>query len=289
MKQKIIYQLSVSSSLDVPRIKEAVKEAFLSHGFKDEEIVEEADRISNRISVFQSESAALRKISKYFKSIKIPAKIVIKKLKPQDWQDGWKKNFKPFSLTRSLKIIPIWMRKSHAKLNASVIYMDTSLAFGTGLHETTRFMSRFIESVQGRYESFLDIGTGTGILSMVAQRGGARRILAVDYDQNSMQVALENFKNNRSQGIELKKTDIQKWSSREGFDFVAANLVSYDLIQFKEKILRFIKPGGFLAVSGISLKNFRKVSSAYRSLPLKLLKIFKGKEWAAMLYQRKTI
>jgi len=90
------------------------------------------------------------------------------------WQEGWKDHFKPFFLTQRIEIIPAWQRKNFWPKRKQVIYLDNSLAFGTGLHETTRFMAQLIESCLGRFEIFFDIETGTGILSLVAFSAGTR-------------------------------------------------------------------------------------------------------------------
>src|SRR6185503_4769445 len=92
----------------------------------------------------------------------------LKSIQSQDWQEKWKEDFKPFRLTDRIDVSPVWHRKRYKPKGREVVYIDTVLAFGTGLHETTRFMSQFIELCRGQFESFFDIGTGSGILSIIA-------------------------------------------------------------------------------------------------------------------------
>ena len=163
--------------------------------------------------------------------------------------------------------------------------MDTLLSFGTGLHETTRFMAQFIEDNRGKFKSFLDIGTGTGILAIVALKYGGQDVLGIDIDQLSVQAALDNMKANQSY-FKAQRADIKKYRSKKVYDFVAANLITEDLIEHAQKIVGFVKEGGLLAVSGISLDNLNRSRKAFSTFPLKCLKISKGKQWSGLLFQR---
>jgi ribosomal protein L11 methyltransferase len=164
--------------------------------------------------------------------------------------------------------------------------MDTLLSFGTGLHETTQIVSQYIEDCSGQFKSFMDIGTGTGILSMVALKSGATQVLAIDIGDLSIEAAKCNFKANRLNAV-VKQADITRFRNGQTYDFVAANLITQDLIDHHRQIISFVKPGGYLAVSGISLDNLVKLQSVFRKLPLRCLKTQKGKQWSGLLYQKK--
>jgi len=165
--------------------------------------------------------------------------------------------------------------------------MDTLLSFGTGLHETTQFMAQFIEDQNGKFKSFLDIGTGTGILALVALKYGAGDVLGIDIGPLSVQAARDNMKVNQL-NFKVQKADIKKYCSKKMYDFVAANLITEDLIEHSRKIVSFVKKDGLLAVSGISLENLDRLRKAFSSLPLKCLKISKGKQWSGLLFQKMT-
>jgi ribosomal protein L11 methyltransferase len=164
--------------------------------------------------------------------------------------------------------------------------MDTLLSFGTGLHETTRFMAQFIEDRRGNFKSFLDIGTGTGILALVALKYGAQKVQGIDIGALSVQAARDNMKANQLI-FKVLRADIKKYPSKEKYDFVAANLITEDLIEHAGKIISFVREDGLLAVSGISLDNLSKLRKVFSSLPLKCIKICKGKKWSGLLYQKR--
>lgn len=208
-------------------------------------------------------------------------------VRPKDWQNRWKEDFHPFKITDKLDIVPLWCVDEYRRSSRMPIYIDTVMAFGTGYHETTRFMAQLIASVKGKFENFLDVGTGTGILSLIADKCGAKSIAAIDNDKESIKVARKNFAANRCRRIDLKAADIEEFSAREKFDFVAANLMTQDLIRFKHKLCALVKSGQFLAVSGISKENFPWLKKEFKGLPLQCLKIKQGQKWVAILYKKK--
>ena len=208
-------------------------------------------------------------------------------LRKKDWQERWKKDFYPFALTQTIDIVPIW-RKSKYKPRGkrTPIFIDTLTSFGSGLHETTRFMARLIERCRGELKTFFDVGTGTGILSLVALKCGAGQVNAIDIDRECLKTAARNFCLNHCSFDRLRAADIARIKGKNEFDFVAANLVTDDLITAGRNILSFVKPGKYLAVSGISLENLNRFKKAFKNLPLRCIKIEKGRLWSALLYKR---
>ena len=198
----------------------------------------------------------------------------------------WKKSIKPFALTKRIDVVPVWHKKIYKRNQRTPVYIDSVNAFGTGLHETTRFMAELIEDCQGRFTSFLDVGTGSGILSMVALKSQAKEVFAIDNDKNCLPAAQTNLKANGLNFQSLKAVDLKNYNPKMSFDFVAANLYSQDLIDMKQKLFTLVKPGRYLAISGVSLTNLKKVQEAYKKLKLRSLKLKKGQKWVALFYKR---
>ena len=258
-----------------------------SIGIRREKIVElKRNHREALLLYFSTRSKAVKFIKRLEKCHLQGITCHLKYLHKKDWQDKWKKGFKPFSLTKNLTVIPAWLKRKFHFKKVPAVYMDTGLAFGTGLHETTRFMVRLIEDCSGKFDHFLDIGTGTGILTIVALHCGAQKTMSLDISPDAVKTAKINIINNGYQNASIKIANIKNYHSKSMFDFVAANLITHDLIQLGEKILSLVKPGKFLAVSGISLENMALLKKAFRALPLRCLKVAKGTEWAAILYKR---
>lgn len=256
-------------------------------GIDPRQIVEQTVKGRQEILVFPPDRKRARNLYQRLKSFEFPGvKFSIKSLKKADWQDRWKKGIRTFRLTRRFDVVPGWTKTAYRRKNRTPVYIDTNLAFGTGLHETTRFMALLIEECAGKFETFLDVGSGSGILAIIGYFCGAKEISAFDIDRQSLKVARENFKANKVKKVRLLCADLARWKSGKKFDFVAANLVTDDLIDLGKKLVDLVKPGQYLAVSGISVKNlsrFQKVFSKYR---LKKIRVLRGQDWSAILFQK---
>lgn len=259
----------------------------LNLGYSESDLVSSSIKSNLAIELFDENLEKLDRVKRLFSRLQIAGvKVRQRRLAPKDWLTLWKSQWKPASLTKKLDVVPVWYKdKYKARRGCDYILMDTLLSFGTGLHETTQFMAQFIEDKRGTFTSFLDIGTGTGILSLVALKYGAQDVLGIDIGELSVQAARDNMKANKL-FFDVKKADIKKYPSKKAYDFVAANLITEDLIEHSKKIVSYVKEGGILAVSGISLDNLTKLRKAFKDLPLKCLKISKGKQWSGLLFQR---
>ncbi len=214
--------------------------------------------------------------------------VVISRLRESDWKTKWKKDFQAFQLTPKLMVVPTWQKKKYLKKKTEKIYIDSTVAFGTGLHSTTKFMAQLIEEKEGEFSSFLDIGTGTGILTLVALKSGAAHVKAIDIDAEAVKVAKENFIQNKYDPKVVYCRNIEFLKTIKPVDFVAANLVTHDLIKFQKQILTQVKPGKFLAVSGISIQNLPLLQKVFKKLPVRTEKVLKNKEWAAILFVKQS-
>ena len=282
---KIVYQLSIQSANE--QGLGLVVAVLLNLGYTQGDLINSSLKGKSAIELFDEHEEKFRRLKALFGRLGLAGvKVHQRKLLPKDWLTLWKSQWKPAALTKKLDVVPVWYKdKYKPRLGRDYILMDTLLSFGTGLHETTQFMAQFIEDKQGCFKSFLDIGTGTGILALVALKYGARDVGGIDIGELSVQAARDNMKANNLY-FKVKKADIKKYNSKETFDFVAANLITEDLIENARKIISFVKDDGLLAVSGISLENLSKLRRAFSSLPLKCLKISKGKQWSGLLFQK---
>lgn len=267
-------------------ILDLVRCALLNSGISQQDIVENEYKGKKYLSVFISSHQKARALQKRIRLLKLKnISTSVSLLQDADWKTRWKKYFKPFFITRKVQVVPVWEKKSVA-LSDKSIYLDTTFAFGTGLHATTRLMARFIESRAWKFERFLDIGTGTGILSIIAARYGARIIHAFDIDADSVKTARNNFQMNHSKPVFLKTIDFRQYQTKERFDFVAANLLTEDLIFFQKKLATLVKRGGFLAVSGIFHENYSYLRRSFKPAGLRCVNVLSKKNWFAVLFRK---
>lgn len=171
----------------------------------------------------------------------------------KDWLEEWKKGFKPFKLVGDFWVVPSWLQPPAECKHA--IYIDPGMAFGTGTHATTQMMAFFIHKLNEKYKSqvadwaMLDVGTGTAILAMLAQMGGMGLVAGIEIDPEARRVARENVKLNKLEQIDIPETLIE--DIREQYDVVVANIIDGVLINIKKDLLKVLKPGGHMLLTGI--------------------------------------
>jgi len=172
----------------------------------------------------------------------------------QDWLQNWKKHFAPFLFADPFWIVPSWCEPpAEAK---EFLWIDPGMAFGTGTHETTRLAARQLIDALGKIPQtdrskleVLDVGTGTGVLALIAERMGVGRTVGIDIDPEARRVARENLQLNQSSLVEILDSDLSEL--KESFDVIIANIIDGVLLQLKPDLLRLLKPNGRLVLSGI--------------------------------------
>jgi ribosomal protein L11 methyltransferase len=197
----------------------------------------------------------------------------------QDWNESWKKGFVPINAGHRFTILPPWEQPQKGRLN---LIIDPAMAFGTGHHETTRSCLVLIEKYAEKSSkaSFLDLGTGTGILAIAAFKLGFHRIVAVDTDLLAVEAARKNAELNQAAGIDIRECSLA--GLRETYDFIAANIISGVLELLAPSLAAHLKPGGVIILSGILGSQGDEVLSAMTQAGLRLLERYPDGKWISL-------
>lgn len=189
-------------------------------------------------------------------------------IREEDWANNWKQYFKPLEIGKKLVIKPSWEEYS-GDGSRIILEIDPASSFGTGQHHTTRLCLELLEGCVNGGEKILDMGCGSGILSIAAVLLGAQDAVAVDIEENAAATAAENAQKNN---IPAEKYTTyfgnilsdEKLADRiDGkYDVITANIVADVLIAMKDHFLRYIRKGGTLIVSGIIEERMEEVLSA---------------------------
>ena len=202
------------------------------------------------------------------------------------WRDAWKQHYKPFAVCNGLVVRPPW-EPYEAKDGEQVLELEPGRAFGTGLHETTSLVAESLAARRSELlgKDVLDVGCGSGILSLVALSFGGARAIALDMDPDAVAVTLENAaRNGMSARIESSTTDIADVPGE--FPVVVANIEAGVLIPMSRALFAHVQPGGFLTLSGILLPQADDVTRAYQAHGGTLeAKVEKG-EWVALVMRK---
>ncbi|MEG2583569.1 MAG: 50S ribosomal protein L11 methyltransferase [Oscillospiraceae bacterium] len=213
--------------------------------------------------------------------------IDIQNVKDEDWSENWKKYFKPIEVGEKILIQPEW-EKLNKPTDRTVFTVNPGMTFGTGSHRSTRFCIEEIEKYIRTGDSVLDLGCGSGILSIIAMLLGAGSADAVDIDANAVDVAYANLKLNHvpPDNYKVYAGDIISDDSlREKFgtyDLVIANIVADVIIALSGFVRKFMKPNGIFICSGIIIERVEEVLEALNSAGFEIIEVRKDKEWAAI-------
>jgi ribosomal protein L11 methyltransferase len=212
-----------------------------------------------------------------------PPRLTVKKLPREDWANSWKRHFKPMEIGRHLLIKPGWSKR-RPRPGQRVILLDPGLSFGTGHHATTAFCLEQLAACRrpGTRQSFLDIGTGSGILAIAAAKLGYTLVEAFDFDPESIRVSRQNVKRNRVQSrVHPSRRDLTRlpMQTRRRWNVICANLMAGLLASQAEKICARLQLGGQLIVAGILRSEFRLLRHIFVTLGLTLAEFRVNREW----------
>ena len=202
----------------------------------------------------------------------------------EDWATAWKKYYKPFHISERVVIKPTW-EEYEKKENEIIIDIDPGMAFGTGTHETTRMCAQLLEKYVKNGDGIIDVGCGTGILSIIAVKLGADKAEAVDVDEMAVRITGENSKLNNLEGLVSASKGVLKDLKAAKADVVVANIIANVIIDISKIIPYYLKAGGYLITSGIIKDRKQEVLSAYLESGFTCETTIEMGEWVAIVFR----
>ena len=179
-----------------------------------------------------------------------------------DWRERWKDFFHASRVTDRLVVRPPWEPMEGKRPGDLEVVIEPGMAFGTGTHETTRLCLKALDRVVREGVTVLDVGCGSGVLSIAAAKLGAVRVVGIDIEQESLDATLENAaQNGVASRIEASLTPLDDVPGT--FDIVAANILSSILLGLRDALVRHTRPGGVLLLSGIPDDDRLEVLAAF--------------------------
>ena len=246
-----------------------------------------ADKDTVKVSVFVPEERSLAEcrsfIMERFSALDVEAEISVEGMCEEDWAESWKQYYKPVKLGK-ITIVPAWEEYT-ASEDEVIIRMDPGMAFGTGTHETTRLVIRLMQNELFGGERVLDMGTGSGILSICAAKLGAKSCNAYDIDPVAVKVARENAKDGGCDNITVGVSDLLTGVDLSGgkYDICLANIVADIILRMLPDISNYVKPDGKIILSGIIAPRADEIREAVKKFGYKIIKEEYENDWLAML------
>lgn len=205
----------------------------------------------------------------------------------QDWAENWKQNFAPFVVGERLVIHPSWENYA-ADPGVATVEIDPGMAFGTGTHATTRLCLDVVAELFAGHNpprSILDVGTGSGILSLAAAALGGTTIVANDIDPLACEVAEKNIHNNGfADLIRVTEQPLEQLPGR--YDLVLANILAEENIRLRQAFRDHLVPGGWLVLSGVLREKVALVAQAFVLPEWQPSTPRYAGEWSCLIFRR---
>lgn len=215
------------------------------------------------------------------------AEITAKEIFPSDWENEWKKYFKPFRLGERIVIKPSWEAYDLGPEDI-MIEIDPGNAFGSGTHETTYMCIEMIEKYMKVTDTVIDVGCGSGILAIAAGKLGSKDIIAVDIDENAVNTAKENIAlNGLSSVTDVRLGDLISVITEKA-DLVVANIVADIIVKLSDDIDMILKPDALFISSGLIMNKVDWVIEELKKRSFEIIEVVKKGEWAVVVSKKNT-
>ena len=201
-----------------------------------------------------------------------------------DWKEQWKSFFHRTVIGQRIVVRPPWEEASTDANHINVV-IEPGMAFGTGLHETTQLCAQVLEQTLIEDTQILDVGCGSGILSIIAAKLGAEHIQAIDIDPDSIAATRENSERNGVASLITSSTNSLA-TIEQTFDLVVANILSHILVELAADLCRCVRHGGKLLLSGILLEKADGISTCFRKHGMQLETQKQDGQWVAQVWRR---
>lgn len=297
MKRETLWKTSVATTVEA---EDAVSELLATHVAPSPSAYTDVETEVTTVSVYSTKppkniittKSSLRRGLTELKRFGInigSARISVVKLPKENWANSWKRHFPALEIGDELLVKPSWIKRK-LRPGQKLVVLDPGLSFGTGQHPTTGFCLNQIARTTNseRAKSFLDMGTGSGILAIAAAKLGFAPIHAFDYDPQCVKVSRANAKTNRVENkIRITQADLTKLPKRAAkqYDFVCANILANLLISERDRILSRVKRDGTVVLAGILSREFHEVQHAYENAGWKLVASKAEKEWRSGTFE----
>ena len=202
-------------------------------------------------------------------------------IREQNWNAEWESSFEPVQIGQELLIVaPFHQIEQHAGL---IIIIEPKMSFGTGHHQTTRLMSKALFELPKVPDNVLDMGSGTGVLAILAEKLGAQNILAIDIEEWAFENALENVERNSCNQIDVLQGDAHLLSGRS-FDLILANINKNVLLQDLETYANCLNHNGLLLLSGFFTSDNEILLNSAKNANLALVKSMSEENWSCLQF-----
>lgn len=204
----------------------------------------------------------------------------------EDWATAWKQYYHPVKISERFTIVPTWEEYAPVSTDELIIELDPGMAFGTGTHPTTVMCLQALEKVVSTGDTVIDVGTGSGVLSIGAAMLGAQKVHALDLDEVAVTAARENVALNKVDDVVQVFHGNLLDTVKEPADVVVANILAEIIVTFTDDAFSIVKPGGVYVTSGIIGAKKDEVKEALEKSGFAIEEVLMMEDWVAIVARR---
>lgn len=212
--------------------------------------------------------------------------VTITEVNEEEWSTAWKKYYKPVKITDKITIIPTWEEYEKTSDDEMIIELDPGMAFGTGTHPTTVLSIRALEQFVKQGDVVIDVGSGSGVLSITAAILGAKKVYAYDLDEIAVKSTRINVKLNHVQDrVDVRQNDLLKGVEHQA-DIIVSNILAEIILQFVEDAYKRLHSGGYFITSGIIKGKKDEVKDELTRVGFKIVDTKEMEDWYLFVAQK---
>ncbi|MFJ7974997.1 50S ribosomal protein L11 methyltransferase [Peribacillus sp. JNUCC 23] len=212
--------------------------------------------------------------------------ISISEVNEEEWATAWKKYYHPVKISERFTIVPTWEDYTPVNSDELIIELDPGMAFGTGTHPTTVMCIQALERTVKPGDVVVDVGTGSGVLSIAAALLDAKNVHGLDLDEVAVRSAIINVKLNKVQ----ERVNVSQGNLLDGIkeqtDVVVANILAEVILRFTDDVAKVVKPGGYFISSGIIQPKKQEVKDAIIAAGFTIEETLLMEDWVAFIAKR---
>jgi ribosomal protein L11 methyltransferase len=215
-------------------------------------------------------------------------KVTISEVNEEEWATAWKKYYFPVKISERFTIVPTWEDYTPVSSDELIIELDPGMAFGTGTHPTTVMCIQALERTVKSGDKVIDVGTGSGVLSIAAAMLGADHITAYDLDEVAVTTAKANIELNKvSESVDITQNNLLDGVAKNSADVVVANILAEVILRFTDDVASVVKPDGYFIASGIIQQKKEQVREALVDVGFEIVETILMEDWVAIIAKRK--
>jgi ribosomal protein L11 methyltransferase len=213
-------------------------------------------------------------------------KVTLSEVREEEWATAWKQYYHPVKISDKFTIVPTWEDYTPVHSDELIIELDPGMAFGTGTHPTTVLCIQSLERTVSQGDRIVDVGTGSGVLSIASAKLGAATVEALDLDEVAVNVAKSNIKLNKVDNVvKVRQNNLLDGVEGEA-DIIVANILAEVILRFIDDAHRLVKKDGYFISSGIIQQKKEDVKEAILKAGFTIEEIITMEDWVSIIAKK---